>query len=177
MTGVQTCALPIYGRIDEEVLNGKDDDGDGEIDEDLGFSADQMLAADYVDDRPEAVNTVSPGGENHEPLGLSVHQEAFAWSTPGYDGIAGLQFHITNHGRATLRRVYVGLLADLDSRARKDRLGHVNDRFEHRVAARTISGGTSVITVGGRACGGACIDRIQREVPVVMDGIAMAWLP
>ena len=156
------------GRVDEEVLNGKDDDGDGEIDEDLGFSADQMLAADYVDDRPEAVNTVYPSGENHEPLGLSVHQEAYAWSAPGYDGIAGLQFHTTNHGRATLRRVYVGLLADLDSRARKDRLGHVNDRIEHRVAARTISGGTSIITVDGRACGGACLDESRPQIRRVL---------
>jgi len=165
------------GRIDEEVLNGKDDDGDGEIDEDLGFSSDQMLAADYVDDRPEAVNTVYPTGENHEPLGLSVHQEVYAWSTPGYDGIAGLQFHITNHGATTLRRVYVGLLADLDSRARKDRLGHVNDRIGRQVASRSISGGTSVITVDGIACGGVCIDPIRREIPVVMDGVVGSGLP
>jgi len=165
------------GRIDEEILNGKDDDGDGEIDEDLGFSADQMLAADYVDDRPEAVNTVSPGGESHEPLGLSVHQEAYAWSTPSYDGIAGLQFHITNHGNTTLERVYVGLLADLDSRARNDRVGHVNDRIEQRTVTRSISGGTSVITAVGKPCVFHCITRLEREVPVVRDGVPGSGLP
>ena len=40
------------GRIDEETLNGRDDDGDGEIDEDLGFTSQQLMAADYADDRP-----------------------------------------------------------------------------------------------------------------------------
>ena len=39
------------GRVDEDILNGKDDDGDGEIDEDLGFSCQEMMAADCVDDR------------------------------------------------------------------------------------------------------------------------------
>ncbi|HEY8200489.1 MAG TPA: hypothetical protein VII47_03965, partial [Actinomycetota bacterium] len=86
------------GRIDEEVLNGRDDDGDGEVDEDLGFGAQELLAADYVDDRPEAVSYIYEGGEAHQPLGLSVHQEVYGWAAKGYEGIAGLQFHITNHG-------------------------------------------------------------------------------
>src|SRR5262249_10783089 len=67
------------GKVDEEILNGKDDDGDGEIDEDIGMFCDQMLAADYVDDRPEAVNYGYSTGEPHVPLGLSVHQECYAW--------------------------------------------------------------------------------------------------
>src|SRR5213594_2761427 len=53
------------GQVDEEILNGKDDDGDGEVDEDLGFDCQQLLAADYVDDRPEAVNYIYEGGEQH----------------------------------------------------------------------------------------------------------------
>ncbi|TMQ74128.1 MAG: hypothetical protein E6K81_01115, partial [Candidatus Eisenbacteria bacterium] len=101
------------GKIDEELLNGKDDDGDGEIDEDLGLIGQQMLSADYSDDQPEAVH-VYPDGEVHQPLGLSVHQETYAFAAQGYDGIAGLQFTITNHGSTTLHEVYVGLYCDLD---------------------------------------------------------------
>src|SRR5207245_412250 len=104
------------GRIDEEILNGKDDDGDGEIDEDLGVPGQQVLAADYVDDRPEAVNFGYANGEQHRPLGLSVHQEAYAWSLSGYDGIAGIQYTITNHGSRVIKQLYVGLLCDLDAR-------------------------------------------------------------
>jgi len=64
------------GRVDEEILNGRDDDGDGEVDEDLGMFSQQVAGADYVDDRPEAVQYVYKNGEIHHPLGLSVHQEA-----------------------------------------------------------------------------------------------------
>src|SRR5512132_1780673 len=77
------------GHVDEEVLNDRDDDHDGEIDEDLGMVGQQMLAADYVDDRPEAVGYQYGTYERHTPLGLSVHQEAYAWSAPAYRGIAG----------------------------------------------------------------------------------------
>ena len=90
------------GRFDEEALNGTDDDGDGEVDEDLGVSATQELYADYVDDRPEAVAYGYPGGEPHEPLHLSVKQQAFTWAVPGYERLAGVRFTVTNHGAEEL---------------------------------------------------------------------------
>lgn len=116
------------GRFDEEALNGRDDDGDGERDEDLGISASQALYAEYVDDRPEAVAYGYEGGEAHVPLHLGVKQEAFTWSVPGYDRIAGVRFTVTNHGVETLEDVRIGLLADLDSRGPGEAGGHVNDR-------------------------------------------------
>src|SRR5262249_8553689 len=115
------------GRVDEEVLNGKDDDGDGRVDEDVLLPAQQMLAADYTDDQPEAVFSAYPGGAAHLPLGLAVHQEAYAWSLPGHDGIAGIEFTITNKGSQTLRDVRMGLYADLDSRERNEPTGHLDD--------------------------------------------------
>src|SRR5205814_7678059 len=120
----------------------KDDDGDHETDEDIGIIGQEMMAADYVDDRPEAVQFVYEGGETHHPLGLSVHQECYALSNPGYDGIAGLQYHITNHGTSTIHGLYVGLLADLDSRQREDRAGHLNDRVQRRTFATTLHEGS-----------------------------------
>src|SRR5206468_1241449 len=105
----------------------RDDDGDGEVDEDLRMGAQQILAADYVDDRPEALHYIYEGSESHRPLHLSVHQEVYGWAMPGYQNIAGLQFQITNHGTEVLRDLYVGLFADLDVRRRADLAGHLDD--------------------------------------------------
>src|SRR5439155_18128778 len=131
------------GKVDEEVLNGKDDDGDGEVDEDLGFPGQQMLAADYVDDRPEAVNYGYPTGEQHVPLGLSVHQECYAWSAPGFDNIAGITFTVTNHGAHPLTGVRMGLYADLDSRRRAEPAGHSDDVVAWRSYSRPLFDGVS----------------------------------
>lgn len=116
------------GRIDEDPVNGIDDDGDGLIDEDFGLPSQEMLTAEYTDDQPEAVSYQYPNGEPHVPLGLSVHQEAMAWSRPGMDDIAGIRFVITNHGAQTLTDLRLGLYTDLDSRERADRGGHLDDR-------------------------------------------------
>jgi hypothetical protein len=165
------------GRIDEEILNGRDDDGDREVDEDLGIPGDQMMASDFTDDQPEAVNFVYSTGEQHVPLGLSVHHEAYAWNAPGYDGTAGLHFRITNHGHARLRQVHVGLLVDLDARVRSDLTGHVNDRVVHETARRSIGLGTSVITVGSNPSVTRCIAVLERPVAVIRDGVAGSRLP
>ena len=176
------------GRIDEEMLNGKDDDGDGEVDEDLGLFSQQLAVADYTDDQPEAVHFTYPNGELHHPLGLAVHQEAFAWSVRGYDGIAGLRFTITNHGRETLRQVQVGLYADLDSRARADGAGHVDDRIASVDYSRTVFEGTSYTTFGGnhvypgcpRPPAGVpqpCSSTLADRLTVVTDGRSDSGLP
>jgi hypothetical protein len=164
------------GAIDEERLNGKDDDGDGEIDEDLGLFSQQLVSSEYVDDRPEAAY-VSSGGESHHALGLSVHEDAYAWSVPGYDGIAGFQFRITNHGERALRNVYIGVFADLDSRLRSDRGGHLNDKIAWRTYSRTISKGQSRIIVGGNPFIKSCFTRLTGTIPTVVDGVRGSGLP
>ena len=116
------------GAIDEETLNDRDDDGDGEVDEDLGMFSQQLAACTFVDDRPEAVNYVYPGGEVHRPLGITVDQEVFAWAVPGYDRAAGIRWRITNHTNQRVDDVYLGIYADLDARRRTDVTGHMNDR-------------------------------------------------
>jgi hypothetical protein len=167
------------GRIDEETLNGIDDDGDGEIDEDLGLSSYQLAAADYVDDRPEAINFLEANGESHEPLGLSVHQEAMAWAIPGFRSIAGFRFTIVNHGTEVLHGLHVGLMADLDSRRLTDVTGHLDDRIEMHDYSRTFNDGVSVLTKNGVTVGCSsplpcppviCIKQVEQTVPVLVDG-------
>ncbi len=167
------------GRTDEEILNGRDDDGDGEVDEDLGMFSQQMLAADYVDDRPEA-RFVYNNGEEHMPLGLSVHQEAYAWSVPGADRIAGLSFHVTNHSAQTLRGLYVGLFADLDSRLRSDRAGHLNDVVRELTYSRQVPLGVSRVAANGvpqQPASLACADVLTQRVTYVADDTPGSGLP
>ena len=118
------------GRIDEERLNGRDDDADGRVDEDFVLPAQQMLAADFTDSQPEAINTAYSSGEAHVPLGLSVHQRAYAWTMPGHDAIAGVEYIVTNQGTQTLSEVYLGFYADLDSRDVSVATGHLDDRID-----------------------------------------------
>lgn len=174
------------GRVDEELLNDLDDDGDGEIDEDLGLFSQQIAVADYVDDRPEAVEFGYEGGELHRPLGLSVHQEAYAWAVPGYQNIAGLSFTITNHGRDRVRDVYVGLYADLDSKLRTDRAGHFNDTMTRVSYSQTFYEGLDSTTVDGvHLCAGGpppcpgrrCFSTLAQTVPVLEDGDPSSGLP
>src|SRR6185503_6703366 len=153
------------GRVDEELLNGRDDDGDGRVDEDFLLPAQQMLAADYNDSQPEAVNTAYPNGESHVPLGLAVHQRAYTWALPGHDGIAGLEFVITNQGTQPLRDVYLGLYADLDCRDASASTGHLDDRLDVVPYRFLIEERTDTIGLFAKNCATA----IEGEVAMVRD--------
>jgi hypothetical protein len=165
------------GRVDEELLNGRDDDGDGYIDEDTAMIGDVMTASDYVDDRPEAVNYTYGNGETHHPLGLSVHEEDYAWAGAGYNHMAGVRYTITNHSQATLKQVHVGLLADLDSRLRNDSSGHLNDRVVRQTWTHTFVNGVSSTSVVGIGITRVCFERDTAIVPVLVDGVAGSGLP
>ncbi len=97
--------------IDEERLDGIDNDGDGLIDEDYGGISRQMYARTYFD-------TVDLGDpppiEAHIPIGIEVHEETFAWGEDDRDDFVGVRYHITNISGAPLDDVFVGLLADPD---------------------------------------------------------------
>ena len=65
--------------IDEDFLNGFDDDGDGLVDEDFAAIGQQMFSCQYTD-MSEAAQLNQP---DHESLGLRVQQRSFAWATTG----------------------------------------------------------------------------------------------
>ncbi|HKQ57134.1 MAG TPA: hypothetical protein VJY35_04635 [Candidatus Eisenbacteria bacterium] len=151
------------GRVDEELLNDRDDDGDGEVDEDIGLIGQQMMASDYTDDQPEAVAYLGPNGEPHRPFGLTVHQETYAWAFPGYDGIVGTQYTITNHSGVTLREVYLGVYVDLDARTRDEPAGHSNDVIGRVSFNAAFPKGTSRVFVDGQGLVSTnCFNRASR---------------
>jgi hypothetical protein len=98
-------------RIDEEAHDGRDNDGDGEIDEDFGAISQQMFTCVYRDDTGEALNTFA----EHVPMGLEVTQKSFAWGVPGSDNFVGFEFTIKNDGRSDLHDVHLGFFCDADA--------------------------------------------------------------
>ena len=162
------------GKLDEEFLDGRDDDGDGEVDEDLRFPAQQTAACLYTDDRPEAVQYAYENGERHEPFGLTVRQEAHAWTLPGFEKIAGLQFTVTNHGSERLRDVRLGLFANLDSRDRAGGSGHLDDAIALLSDTSTIFEGRSVLHTFWIK---NCFTKLAGEWPAVHDASAQSNAP
>ena len=163
------------GKIDEEFLDGIDNDGDGEIDEDVRFPAQETAACSYTDDTKQAVEYGYPNGERHVPLGLTVHQEAHAWSIAGYDKIAGIHYTITNHSQQTLRDVWLGVYANLDSRERNDDGGHLNDLVTVVNDSVTVFNGRSSLV--GDVMQKDCFSTFGGHVPAVHDGLPGSGLP
>ncbi len=71
----------------------------------------QDLVCDYTD-----TNTVLPGTSTlipeHDPLGISVHQEVYCWNYSYADAFAILSFTITNVSDDPIERLYVALWLD-----------------------------------------------------------------
>jgi hypothetical protein len=142
-------------RIDEEVQDGKDNDGDGEIDEDFAAISQQMFTCVYRDDTPEALNTYA----EHVPLGLEVTQKSFAWGVPGSDNFVGLEFTIKNDGRRNLRDVYLGFFCDADAGPESENNYWTDDR----------AGLVEVDTVIG-AFDAVCPERLKLMIGETHDG-------
>ncbi len=97
-------------RIDEEILNGYDDDEDGLIDEDFGQIGNQMMVTTMYDN----TRLASEFFPDHTPLNLRVVQESFAWEGDQVDDFVGFQYTITNVGVSDINSVYIGFFADPD---------------------------------------------------------------
>jgi len=104
--------------VDEEIHDGRDNDGDGLIDEDFAAISQQMFTCVYRDDTAEALSTYP----EHVPMGLEVTQKSMAWGVPGSDNFVGMEFTVRNDGPQDLRDVYLGFFCDADA-------GPVSDEF------------------------------------------------
>ena len=114
-------------RIDEEFLDGRDNDGDGKIDEDHAAVGHLMFSCVMRDDTPAALATVS--NERHVPLGLECRQRAWAYSIPGFADFNVIEFTIINRSGHELDSLYLGFPADLDAGAmRASAAYYVDDR-------------------------------------------------
>lgn len=100
-------------RIDEEFVNGRDDDGDGLIDEDFAAVGQQEFTCEMRDDTPAALADVS--NEKHVPLGLECRQSAWAYSIPGFQDFDAIEYTIFNRSGHLLDSLYVGFFVDMDA--------------------------------------------------------------
>lgn len=80
------------------------------------FDPDAISHQDFIANFADT-NTVVPGTgipiPNHNPLGIAVHLETYAWNFPFADAFVIFNYTITNVGDDTLKNVYVGLWGDL----------------------------------------------------------------
>jgi len=106
------------GRIDEDFLDGRDNDGDGRIDEDFAAIGQQMYTCVIRDDTPESV--AAAAAERHVPLGgdvgrgVEVRQSAWAYSIPGYTDFNVVNWHFFNRAGHELDSVVIGFRFDFD---------------------------------------------------------------
>lgn len=84
------------GRIDEDRLDGIDNDGDGARDEDFRAIGDEMAV----------VQTVFQPADT--ALKLEFHQECYAWSLPHIENMVVIRLFVRNSGSRTLRNVRLG---------------------------------------------------------------------
>ncbi len=139
--------------VDEEIHDGKDNDGDGLIDEDFAAISQQMFTCVYRDDSQEALNTFA----EHVPMGLEVTQKSFAWGIPGSDNFVGFEFTITNDGRQNLRDLYLGFLCDGDAGPESEENYWQDDRAGLVEIDTTVAGA------------GACSERLRLMVGETHD--------
>jgi hypothetical protein len=99
-------------RIDEDFLDGRDNDLDGSIDEDYGALGQQTITCVMRDDTPQAI--AASAAEKHVPLGLEVRQMAWAYSIPGFTDFNLVQYTIFNRSGHVLDSLFVGGLVDMD---------------------------------------------------------------
>ena len=100
-------------RIDEDFLDGRDNDGDGKIDEDHGAIGQQEFSFVMRDDTREAINTVA--AERHVPLGLEAKCRAWAYSIAGFQDFNVCEYNITNVSGHELDSLMIGWTVDCDA--------------------------------------------------------------
>ncbi len=100
------------GEIDEDFLDGHDNDGNHGADEDFAAIGQQMFSCIMRDDTPQAINAAS--NERHVPLGVEVQQLAWAYSIPGYTDFDVIEWTIFNRSGHLIDSLAVGAAVDMD---------------------------------------------------------------
>ena len=98
------------GKTDEDWLDGRDNDGDGLIDEDFAGISNQMFFCEYRDTDPN-IKLAQP---EHEPLGFLIQQSSLCWEDQLIDDFILFDYLLVNEGFEPLFDVYVGFYADAD---------------------------------------------------------------
>jgi hypothetical protein len=107
------------GLFDEDFLDGRDNDGDGRIDEDYAAIGQQMYTCVIRDDTPQAV--AAAAAERHVPLGGDVgrgvecRQSAWAYSIPGFTDFNVVNWHFFNRSGHELDSIVIGFRVDFDA--------------------------------------------------------------
>lgn len=114
-------------RIDEDFLDGRDNDGDGKIDEDYAAIGQQMYSCVMRDDTPQAVQAAA--AERHVPLGLECRKIAWAYSIPGYTDFNVIQYDFYNRSGHQLDSVSVAFRVDMDC-GPLDKANYFSDDFD-----------------------------------------------
>jgi plastocyanin len=100
-------------KIDEDFLDGRDNDGDGQIDEDHGALGQQQFSFVMLDNTIEAINTTR--AEKHVPLGLEARVRSWAYSLAGFQDFNVAEFEIRNISGHSLDSLTIGWLVDMDA--------------------------------------------------------------
>jgi len=111
------------GRVDEEILDGIDQDHDGLIDEDFGQLGTQMLVASMRDDE-ELSRALFP---DHKPMHIGVVQRVFSWQTEEEQDFVVVSYELQNKGAEAIADVYLGFWMDGDIGTHADYSGGRND--------------------------------------------------
>lgn len=98
--------------IDEDFLDGRDNDNDGKIDEDYGALGQKMYSWTMWDNTIEAINFAQ--AEKHVPLGLECRQRAWAYSLSQYENFNVIEYEFINRSGHMLDSLVVGWLVDMD---------------------------------------------------------------
>ena len=104
---------PVEGlpRVDEDFLDGRDNDGDGLIDEDFGAFGHETYTCLMRDD---GAYSQSLGGGVHVPLSIECRQMAWDYIFDGFNDFVAVEYTVFNRSGQLLDSVFVGFKMDMD---------------------------------------------------------------
>lgn len=102
-----------YLFLDEDFQDGRDNDGDGLIDEDFAAYGQKMWSCTMLDNTAQALATTF--NEKHVPLNIECRQTAWAYSVPGFQDFNVVNWTIYNRSGHGIDSMYVGIRWDMDA--------------------------------------------------------------